>query len=129
MISQTQSHRASLIAALIACAAALAGLSAPAEARDRSSTTTGPNGKGVVRNVTREQGDVSSSTTGANGKAIGSRSVDRSKAGTQAATSGPNGRSVSRTTVPATTPTGTGANTTVTGPNGRTGTVTTTVKP
>lgn len=129
MTSQTQPHRVSLIAALIACATALAGLSAPAEARDRSSVSTGPNGKSVVRDVNRERGDVSSSTTSANGRAIGSRSVDRSKTGTQATTTGPNGRSVSRSTTPVSTPTGTGANTVVTGPNGRSGTVTTTVKP
>lgn len=85
---------------LLALVAALVGATAlpdAAQARERSTTVTGANGKSATRSVSRAGGDVQSSTTGANGKTT-SRTVDRSAAGTTAVVTGPNGQSVTRTT-------------------------------
>lgn len=90
----------------------------PAEARERHTGVTGPNGQTATRDVSRVQGDVSSITTGPNGKSA-SRQVDRSATGTSAMVTGPNGQSASRST----TRSATGSQTTVTGPDGGTGTV------
>jgi hypothetical protein len=79
---------------LVSCALMAAGA---AQARDRQTTITGPNGQTATRDVSRSQGDVSSQTTGPNG-ATASRSVDRSASGTQATVTGPRGKSATRNT-------------------------------
>lgn len=80
---------------LIALASALSLGSA--QARDRQTTVTGPNGQTATRDVSREQGQVNSSTTGPNGK-TSSRSVARSASGATATATGPNGKTATRTT-------------------------------
>lgn len=85
---------------LLTVAAAIAGtalLAGAAQARERSTTITGANGKTATRQVQRAGGDVQSSTTGPNGK-TSSRTVDRSASGTTATLTGPNGKTVTRTT-------------------------------
>ncbi len=76
---------------------ALAALSAPALARDRHSTITGPKGKTATHDVSRARGDVSSSSTRPNGKTT-SRVVNREKGQTTAVSTGPNGQTVTRET-------------------------------
>jgi hypothetical protein len=103
-----------LVIVLAASGALLGGLDL-AQARDRSTTVTGPKGQTATRDVSRSDGDVSSSTTGPNGKST-SRVVDRSPGSTSAVVTGPNGKTASRLT----TRTPTGSQTTATGPNGQT---------
>ncbi len=82
------------LTAVIAGTTILAGA---AQARERSTTITGANGKTATRQVQRAGGDVESSTTGPNGK-TSSRTVDRSANGTTATITGPNGKTATRTT-------------------------------
>ena len=96
------SGKTSPLAALVIASAGAALLMAAAdsaEARQRQSTLTGPQGKTAQRNVTRAHGDVSSSTTGPNGR-TSSRVVDRSVqngvATTTATVTGPNGQTATR---------------------------------
>jgi hypothetical protein len=111
-----------LIAAVSTCL--VLALAAPAQARERRGSVTGPNGQTATRDVSRTQGDVSSSTTGPKGQSA-SRDVNRTSTGITATVTGPRGKSGSRNT----TRTGTGSDTTVTGPNGQTGAVTVTRQP
>ncbi len=80
--------------ALLALSGLLAGA---AQAAERHTSVTGPNGKTATRDVVRQDGDVSSSTTGPNGK-TSSRVVDRSASGANATVTGPNGKVIKRTT-------------------------------
>jgi len=123
-IQRAASRRSSALLAIVvslASAGALLGVADDAQARQRATTVTGPNGKTATRNVDRSAGDVSANTAGSNG-ATSSRAVDRSAAGTTATSTGPKGKTASR----ATTRTATGSQTTVTGPNGQTGSATVT---
>ena len=93
--------KSALTALVIATAGAclLMATADHAEARQRQSTLTGPQGQSAQRSVTRAHGDVSSSTTGPNGK-TSSRVVDRSvrngSASTTATVTGPNGQTATR---------------------------------
>lgn len=89
----SKSAAASLIAAMFG----LVVLLPAAEARDRNTVVTGPNGKSAEHNVARQAGDVSGTTTGPNGNTA-SRSVDRSSSGTSATVTGPKGNSATRKT-------------------------------
>lgn len=106
------------LALTLGLAATQALLAEPAQARERTATATGPNGKSATRQVSREQGQVSSSTTTSGGKTA-SRQVERTEGGTSATATGPNGKTATRETVR----TDTGSTTTVTGPNGQQATV------
>lgn len=72
-------------------------LAAPALARDRQSTVTGPAGKTATYQSSRTQGQVSSSVTGANGQTA-SRNVSRTADSTTATVTGPKGQTASRVT-------------------------------
>ncbi len=122
--SRIAARSLSMALALVALVGASALTAPEAQARERMSTASGPNGHSATRKVNRANGDVSSSTVNnQTGNTLGSRTVDRSTAGTQGSVTGAAGNTTTRST----TPTGSGPSTTVTGPNGRSGTVDTTV--
>jgi cytoskeletal protein RodZ len=126
-ISLLSRRSSALATGVVGMAAVFALLAATgdAQARERSSSATGPKGNTAQRDVTRSQGDVSSTTTTSTGKTA-SRNVDRSPGSTTATATGPNGKTATRVT----TRSGTGSSqSTVTGPNGQTATRSSTVQP
>ena len=118
-MNRSLSTFAPALALTLSLLATQALLAEPAQARDRTATATGPNGKTATRQVSREEGQVSSSTTTSGGKTA-SREVERTATGTSATVTGPKGKTATRET----TRTDTGSATTVTGPDGKQGSVT-----
>ena len=92
----TSFRSAPVLLIVVAVAAVLAATPGEAQARERQTTVTGPQGKSATRAVSRHHGDVQSSSTGPNGK-TSSRVVDRSPGQTTATVTGPEGKTATRT--------------------------------
>ncbi len=70
-------------------------ISLDAQARETSSTVTGPNGQTTTRQTQREAGSVNSTVTGPDGNTA-TRNVNRTAEGTDASVTGPNGQTTTR---------------------------------